>query len=117
MKHFAVFKQNSVLVKSDLSLSGVAVDDCATECVMEELFDCQSFQYCAGEGLCLLSRVHPDLNQSLVQPHKFCDLYTSRSLSRVGWYTYYVMIDRLSVVFTSRSRWFCSKAIFQKQIQ
>nr|XP_022315495.1 uncharacterized protein LOC111119542 [Crassostrea virginica] len=80
MKHFAVFKQNSVLVKSDLSLSGVAVDDCATECVMEELFDCQSFQYCAGEGLCLLSKVHPDLNQSLVQPHKFCDLYTRQYL-------------------------------------
>ena len=86
MKHFAVFKQNSVLVKSDLSLSGVAVDDCATECMMEELFDCQSFQYCAGESLCLLSKVHPDLNQSLVQPHKFCDLYTSRSLRRVRWY-------------------------------
>lgn len=80
MKHFAVFKQNCIMARSDLSISGVAVDDCATECLMEELFDCQSFVYCPGQGLCLLSRLHPDLNQTLVQPHKFCNLYTSMPL-------------------------------------
>lgn len=80
MKHFAVFKQNCIMARSDLSISGVAVDDCATECLMEELFDCQSFVYCPGEGLCLLNRLHPDLNQTLVQPHKFCNLYISMPL-------------------------------------
>lgn len=80
MKHFAVFKQNSIMARSDLSISGVAVDDCATECLMEELFDCQSFVYCPGQSLCLLNRLHPDLNQTLVQPHKFCNLYTRQYL-------------------------------------
>uniref|UniRef100_K1QRX2 Uncharacterized protein n=1 Tax=Magallana gigas TaxID=29159 RepID=K1QRX2_MAGGI len=80
MKHFAVFKQNCIMARSDLSISGVAVDDCATECLMEELFDCQSFVYCPGEGLCLLNRLHPDLNQTLVQPHKFCNLYIRQYL-------------------------------------
>lgn len=80
MKHFAVFKQNCIMARSDLSISGVAVDDCATECLMEELFDCQSFVFCPGEGLCLLNRLHPDLNQTLIQPHKFCNLYISMPL-------------------------------------
>lgn len=80
MKHFTKYKQNSIMVKSDFSLNGIAVDDCATECLTEELFDCQSFVYCTGQKLCLLSKVHPDLNQTFVQPHKFCDLYTSRDI-------------------------------------
>ncbi|XP_048758881.2 uncharacterized protein LOC125668617 isoform X1 [Ostrea edulis] len=80
MKHFTEYKQNSIMVKSDFSLNGIAVDDCATECLTEELFDCQSFVYCTGQKLCLLSKVHPDLNQTFVQPHKFCDLYTRQYL-------------------------------------
>ncbi|XP_061182284.1 uncharacterized protein LOC133190610 [Saccostrea echinata] len=80
MKHFTVYKQNSIMVRSEYTVRGVAVDDCATECLMEELFDCQSFMYCSGQSLCLLSSVHPDLNQSLVQSHKFCDLYTRQYL-------------------------------------
>ncbi|KAJ8305362.1 hypothetical protein KUTeg_015907, partial [Tegillarca granosa] len=76
LKHFKVMKKNMLLQNNDLVLEGIAVDDCAASCDHEELFDCQSFEYCFASGTCYLSKLHPDENTSLVQKHEHCDLYS-----------------------------------------
>lgn len=82
LKHFKVMKKNVLLQNNDLVLEGIAVDDCAASCDHEELFDCQSFEYCFASGTCYLSKLHPDENTSLVQKHEHCDLYSREYLDR-----------------------------------
>ncbi|XP_046544811.1 uncharacterized protein LOC124255018 [Haliotis rubra] len=59
----------------DVQLTEMAIDGCASECVAELEFTCQSFEYCMTSGVCTLSRIHPDERPDLIVNNASCDLY------------------------------------------
>ncbi|XP_070195502.1 uncharacterized protein [Littorina saxatilis] len=56
-------------------LPGLSVDECASNCVGEETYNCQSFHYCWEAGACFLSRLHPDERPNMLKDNPNCDLY------------------------------------------
>ncbi|CAC5396031.1 unnamed protein product [Mytilus coruscus] len=82
LKKFSLFKNNVIYKHNDEILTGVAVDDCAVACLLEELFDCQSFEYCQATEMCYLSKVQPDINTTLLAPSDSCNLYSRLYLDR-----------------------------------
>lgn len=77
LRSFSLFKNNVVYKHNDEKLQGLAVDDCAVSCLMEETFDCQSFEYCTATELCYLSKIQPDVNSTLLVQSSTCNLYSS----------------------------------------
>ena len=63
----------------DTSLRGLSVDECASSCVDEETYNCQSFHYCWNAGACFLSRRHPDEQPNMLRDTPSCDLYIRES--------------------------------------
>ncbi|XP_052774803.1 uncharacterized protein LOC128213258 [Mya arenaria] len=62
----------------DLVLTGVAIDDCASSCISEQSWVCNSFSYCFDTGYCVLSKLHPDTRPSVVVNKPLCDLYSKK---------------------------------------
>ena len=77
LQHFIPSRQRVLLKNSDAQYKGVSVDQCASNCLGEVTFDCQSFDYCFDTGTCVLSQTHPDKNPKLVATPQMCDLYAS----------------------------------------
>jgi len=75
LQHFIPYRQKVILKTIDLQLTGLSVDQCAQRCLTEPTIMCQSFDYCFDTGRCLMSTLHPDQNQSLIETHMMCDLY------------------------------------------
>lgn len=62
----------------DLILTGVAIDDCASSCLAEQSWVCNSFSFCFDTGYCVLSKLHPDTRPSVVVNKPLCDLYSKK---------------------------------------
>ncbi|KAH3695076.1 uncharacterized protein LOC127861585 isoform X2 [Dreissena polymorpha] len=62
----------------DLIITGVAIDDCATGCLSQQSWVCNSFSYCFDTGYCILSKLHPDARPSAVVNKPLCDLYSKK---------------------------------------
>lgn len=75
LKHFIPSRRKVIIPNSDIQFKGLSVDQCASKCLTEPTIDCQSFDYCFDTGRCLLSKMHPDQNISLVVTKLVCDLY------------------------------------------
>ena len=73
---FRLYKTGSQMSKSAESLSGMAVDECATACLDEDMFTCDTFSYCYTTGDCYLNTNRPSTNQDLIVSNPYCDLYT-----------------------------------------
>ncbi|XP_048256436.1 uncharacterized protein LOC124115364 [Haliotis rufescens] len=75
LSQFISETNKAVRGSGDMQLTGMAVDSCASECVAEIEFTCQSFEYCLTNGMCTLSRVHPDERPDLIVNNASCNLY------------------------------------------
>lgn len=73
---FRLYKSGSQMSNSAQSLSGMAVDECATACLDEDMFTCDTFSYCYTTGDCYLNTNRPSTNQDLIVSNPYCDLYT-----------------------------------------
>ncbi|XP_045160293.2 uncharacterized protein LOC123525366 [Mercenaria mercenaria] len=62
----------------DADLTGIAIDDCASACLTQQSWVCNSFSYCFDTGYCSLSKLHPDERPTAVVNHQLCDLYTKK---------------------------------------
>ena len=62
----------------DSILTGIAIDDCASACLKQNAWVCNSFTFCFDTGYCVLSKLHPDERPSVVVNKPLCDLYSSK---------------------------------------
>ncbi|XP_076462458.1 uncharacterized protein LOC143294838 [Babylonia areolata] len=60
---------------SQMAIPGLSVDDCASSCLEEMTFPCQSFHYCWEAGTCFISKQHPDERPNMLKDSSGCDLY------------------------------------------
>ena len=73
---FQLYRTGAQMSQSAQSLAGVAVDECATACLSEDMFTCDTFSYCYVSGDCYLNTNRPATNHDLVTIDPLCDLYT-----------------------------------------
>lgn len=59
----------------DNILTGLSIDDCASACVTQTSFVCQSFEYQLIQGTCVLSHLHPDEHPGAIKGISGTDLY------------------------------------------
>ncbi|KAK3584917.1 hypothetical protein CHS0354_021790 [Potamilus streckersoni] len=77
ISHFTAMRNHAVLQNIGYTQTTLAVDDCATACILEETFECKSYTYCYNTAMCYLINIHPDKNSTMIQSSTSCDLYTS----------------------------------------
>ncbi|XP_060563272.1 uncharacterized protein LOC132722747 [Ruditapes philippinarum] len=80
LDHFRPTRRKVIIPNADIQFKGLSVDQCASRCLTEPTIDCQSFDYCFDTGRCLLSKMHPDQNITLVKTMLMCDLYSRKYL-------------------------------------
>lgn len=62
----------------DAILTGIAIDDCASACLNQQSWICNSFTYSFDTGYCTLSKLHPDERPGIVVNHQLVDLYSKK---------------------------------------
>jgi hypothetical protein len=75
------------LIYRQIILTGLAVDGCATACVEEDAWICNSFSYCYDTGYCTLTAIQPLAeyhgHKNRIEAHQYCDLYIRKYSSLV----------------------------------
>ncbi|KAL4237127.1 hypothetical protein ACF0H5_005508 [Mactra antiquata] len=62
----------------DSILTGIAIDDCASACLNQQSWVCNSFSFCFDTGYCTMSQLHPDERPGVVKNSAMCDLYSKK---------------------------------------
>ncbi|KAL3868291.1 hypothetical protein ACJMK2_041117 [Sinanodonta woodiana] len=75
ISHFTVMRNHAILQIIGYTQTTLAVDDCATACILEETFECKSYTYCYNTAMCIMNNIHPDQNSTMIQSSTSCDLY------------------------------------------
>ncbi|XP_045160291.2 uncharacterized protein LOC123525365 isoform X4 [Mercenaria mercenaria] len=78
MDRFSVQTNKYIPGYSDMILTGLSIDDCASTCLNRMSFVCNSFWYDFTTGYCVLSRLHPDERPNLVVNNAFTDMYSKK---------------------------------------
>lgn len=78
MKQFTATRNKKIAFNNDNKLTQLAVDDCATACVDEDLFFCESFEYNVANGDCALSKINPSEHPDYIIDAPNVDLYGSK---------------------------------------
>ncbi|KAL5017168.1 hypothetical protein ScPMuIL_006757 [Solemya velum] len=77
IQHFAAFRRNSYIQQSDMTMTAVSIDSCASFCKLYLLSDCQAFSYCdSNVGTCMLSSVYPKEDQVPLQSRTDCTVWS-----------------------------------------
>lgn len=73
---FHLYRTGAQMSGTILQQTGLAVDECATACLSQLSFICDTFTYCYTTANCFLNTDRPDNNISLVTSNIFCDIFT-----------------------------------------
>lgn len=78
LSHFNVHS-NLTLTRFDGYHMQLSVDDCASKCLSEFAFYCDTFSYCSYNGACYMSNSSIDsLSNMELTPHRLCFTYASK---------------------------------------
>lgn len=96
LDHFTEQREKMISGYGDMIYTGLSIDECASECLGEQSWSCNSFQFCFGTGYCVLYKLHPDEHPNAVKNALLCDLFTSECtfvLQALNFCTSQVSID------------------------
>ncbi|XP_064606903.1 uncharacterized protein LOC135471555 [Liolophura sinensis] len=99
LSQFTSVRNKALRGNNEDLLPGVTVDDCAAACVDEDVFFCQSFEYCFNTGDCHLSKRHPGEVPSMIIDSNNCDLYSRNYSSKYTKTPGTVILERGQVIY------------------
>lgn len=83
----------------DNILTGLSIDDCASACVTQTSFVCQSFEYQLIQGTCVLSHLHPDEHPGAIKGISGTDLYIRDYTSKFSKLPGQTVLSSSSVIY------------------
>ena len=76
MSRFDLYKTDYRFISTkDRTYVGLSLDECASTCLRETGFICESFDYCSIIGQCRISRLAPNASDTENVPK--CEIYNS----------------------------------------
>ncbi|XP_064606245.1 uncharacterized protein LOC135471113 [Liolophura sinensis] len=99
MKQFTAIRNKRITYNNDNKLTQLAVDDCATACVDEDLFFCESFEYNVANGDCFLSKINPSEHPDYLVDAQNVDLYGRSYLYKFSKSPGEVMLSQSNLIY------------------